>query len=109
MVQNAVAVRHGRVVDHILHHIRQRHGQLVRLRVADGKRQRSLCVCVDKQTPFVFLRKPDSEVGGCCGFTNAAFLVRHRDHFAIRHLGFLLYIDLAACGEADGYVNFGMI
>ena len=41
---------------------------------------------------------------GDCGFAHAAFLVRHRNHFAIRHIGFLLYIDLAACGEVDGYV-----
>jgi len=32
-------------------------------------------------------------------------LVRHRDHFAIRHMGFLLHINLAACGEASGYVG----
>lgn len=37
--------------------------------------------------------------------TYAALLVRHRDHFAIRHMGFLLYIDLATCGGADGYVR----
>jgi hypothetical protein len=36
-------------------------------------------------------------------------LVRHRDHFAIRHMGFLLCINLAACGEADGYVKLGII
>ena len=109
VVQNTVAVRHGRVVDHILHHIRQRHGQLVRLRVAEGKRQEALRIGIDQQDPFVFLCKPDSEVSGGCGFTHAAFLVRHRNYFAIRYMGFLLCINLAACGEADGYVKLGII
>ena len=89
----------------ILHHIRQRHGQLVRLRVAEGKRQEALRIGIDQQDPFVFLCKPDSEVSGGCGFTHAAFLVRHRNYFAIRYMGFLLCINLAACGEASGYVR----
>ena len=105
MVQNTVAVRHGRVVDHILHHIRQRHGQLIRLRVAEGKRQGALRIGVDQQDPLVLLCQSDAEIGGGRGFTHASLLVRHRDHFAIRHMGFLLYIDLAACGEAGGYVR----
>ena len=58
-----------------------------------------------QQNKRVLLGKPDAEVGGSRGFAHAALLVRHRDHFAIRHMGFLLYIDLAACGEAGGYVR----
>ena len=48
--------------------------------------------------------KSDAEVGGGRGLAPAALLVRHRDHFAIRHMGFLLHMNLAACGAADGYV-----
>ena len=105
MVQNTVAVRHGRVVDHILHHIRQRHGQLIRLRIAERKRQGALRIGVDQQDPLVLLCQSDAEIGGGRGFAHAAFLVCHCDHFAIRHMGFLLCINLAACGETDGYVR----
>ena len=64
-----------------------------------------MCVCVNEQYPLVLLGKPDAEVGGGRGLAHAALLVRHRNHFAIRHMGFLLCINLAACGEADGYVR----
>ena len=109
MVQNTVAVRHGRVVDHILHDVCQRDGQLIRLRIAEGEGQRALCICVDEQHPLVLPGKSDAEIGGGRGFAHAALLVRHRDHFAIRHMGFLLHINLAACDEADGYVILGTI
>ena len=74
------------------------------LRIAEGEGQRALCICVDKQHPLVLLGKPDAEIGGGRGLAPAALLVRHRDHFAIRHMGFLLHMNLAACGAADGYV-----
>ena len=80
-------------------------GVIQLLRVAEGEGQRALRICVNEQHPFVLLGKSDAEVSGGRGFTHAALLVRHRDHFAIRHMGFLLYIDLAACGEAGGYVR----
>ena len=89
----------------ILHDFRQRDGQFIRLRVAEGESQRALRVCVNEQHPLVLLGKPDAEIGGGRGLAHAALLVRHRDHFAIRHMGFLLCINLAACGEADGYVR----
>ena len=105
VMQNTAAVRNGGIVDHILHDVRQRDRQLIRLWVAEGEGQRALCVCVNEQHTLVLLGKPDAEVGGGRGFAHTALLVRHRDHFAIRHMGFLLYIDLAACCEADGYVG----
>lgn len=105
VMQNTAAVRNGGIVDHILHDVRQRNGQLIRLRVTEGEGQRALCVCVNEQYPLVLLGKPDAEVGGGRGLAHAALLVRHRNHFAIRHMGFLLCINLAACGEADGYVR----
>ena len=105
VMQNTAAVRERGIIDHILHDVRQRNGQLIRLRVAEGEGQRALRICVNEQYPFVLLGKSDAEVSGGRGFTHAALLVRHRDHFAIRHMGFLLYIDLAACGEAGGYVR----
>ena len=71
-----------------LHNIRQRYGQFVRLGVTEGKRQRSLCVRVDQQYPFVFQRQPDTEICGRRGLAHAYLLVRHCDNFAIRHLGF---------------------
>ena len=79
-------------------------GVIQLLRIAEGESQRTLCICVDKQHPLVLPGKPDAEVGGGRGLAHAALLVRHRDHFAIRHMGFLLRINLAACGAADGYV-----
>lgn len=79
-------------------------GVIQLLRIAEGEGQRALCICVDKQHPLVLPGKSDAEVGGGRGLAPAALLVRHRDHFAIRHMGFLLHINLAACGAADGYV-----
>ena len=105
VMQNTAAVRNGSIVDHIPHDVCQRDGQLIRLRVAEGEGQRALRICVNEQHPLVLLGKPDAEVGCGRGFAHAALLVRHCDHFAIRHMGFLLCINLAACGEADGYVR----
>ena len=105
MMQNTAVVRERSIIDHILHDVRQRNGQLIRLRVAEGEGQRALRICINKQHPLVLMGKPDAEVSGGRSFAHAALLVRHRDHFAIRHMGFLLYIDLAACGEAGGYVR----
>ena len=79
-------------------------GVIQLLRIAEGEGQRALCICVDKQHPLVLPGKSDAEVGGGRGLAPAALLVRHRDHFAIRHMGFLLHMNLAACGAADGYV-----
>ena len=104
-MQNTAAVRERSIIDHILHDVRQRNGQLIRLRVAEGEGQRALRICVNEQHPLVLLGKSDAEVSGSRGFTHAALLVRHRNHFAIRHMGFLLCINLAVCGEADGYVE----
>ena len=84
-------------------------GVIQLLRVAEGEGQRALRICVNKQHPLVLPGKPDAEVGGGCGLAHATLLVRHRDYFAIRHMGFLLHINLAACGEADGYVILGTI
>ncbi len=63
-------------------------GVIQLLRIAEGEGQRALCICVDKQHPLVLPGKPDAEVGGGRGFAHAALLVRHRDHFAIRHMVF---------------------
>ena len=79
------------------------------LRIAEGEGQRALRICVNEQHSLVLLGKPDAEIGGGRGLAHAALLVRHRDHFAIRHMGFLLHINLAACGAADGYVILGTI
>ena len=79
-------------------------GVIQLLRIAEGEGQRALCICVDKQHPLVLPGKSDAEFGGGHGLGPAALLVRHRDHFAIRHMGFLLHMNLAACGAADGYV-----
>ena len=79
------------------------------LRIAEGEGQRALRICVNEQHPLVLLGKPDAEVGGGRGFAYTTLLVRHRDHFAIRHMGFLLHINLAAWDEADGYVILGTI
>ena len=35
---------------------------------------------------------------------NSTLLIRYAYHFRFRHLGFPPFIDLAACGETDGYV-----
>lgn len=93
VMQNTAAVRDGGIVDHILHDVRQRNGQLIRLRIAEGESQRALRICINKQHPLVLMGKPDAEVSGGRSFAHAALLVRHRDHFAIRHMGFLLYIN----------------
>ena len=79
-------------------------GVIQLLRIAEGEGQRTLCICVNEQHPLVLPGKTDAEVGGGRGLSHTALLVRHRDHFAIRHMGFLLHINLAACGEADDYV-----
>ena len=79
------------------------------LRIAEGEGQRALRICVNEQHSLVLPGKPDAEIGGGRGFAHAALLVRHRDHFAIRHMGFLLHINLAAWDEADGYVILGTI
>ena len=79
-------------------------GVIQLLRIAEGEGQRALCICADKQHPLVLPGKSDAEVGGGRALAHAALLVCHRDHFAIRHIGFLLRINLAACGAADGYV-----
>ena len=105
VMQNTAAVRNGGIVDHILHDVRQCDGQLIRLRVTEGEGQRTLCICINKQHPFVLLGKSDAEVGCSRGFAHTTLLVCYRNHFAIRHMGFLLCIKLAACGEADGYVE----
>ena len=39
VMQNTAAVRERGIIDHILHDVRQRNGQLIRLRVAEGERQ----------------------------------------------------------------------
>ena len=109
VMQNTAAVRDGGIVDHILHDVCQRNGQLIRLRVAEGEGQRALCICINEQHPLVLPGKPDAEIGGGRGFAYTTLLIRHRDHFAIRHMGFLLHINLAACDEADGYVILGTI
>jgi len=88
VMQNTVTVSNQGIVNHVLHNICKRNRQFVRLGVTEGKRQRSLCVRVDQQNPFVFLRQPDTEICSRRGLAHAAFLVRHRDNFAIRHLGF---------------------
>ena len=75
------------------------------LRIAEGEGQRALRICVNEQHSLVLPGKPDAEIGGGRGLAHAALLVRHRDHFAIRHMGFLLHINLAAWDEADGYVE----
>ena len=105
VMQNTAAVRDRGIVDYILHDVRQRDRQLIRLWVAEGEGQRALCVCVNEQYPLVLLGKSNAEIGGGRGFAHATLLVCHSNHFAIRHMGFLLYIDLAACGEAGGYVR----
>ena len=79
-------------------------GVIQLLRIAEGEGQRALRICVNEQHPLVLPGKPDAEIGGDRGFAYTTLLVRHRDYFAIRHMGFLLHINLAACGEADGYV-----
>ena len=79
------------------------------LRIAEGEGQRALRICVNEQRSLVLPGKPDAEIGGGRGLAHAALLVRHRDHFAIRHMGFLLHINLAAWDEADGYVILGTI
>ena len=84
-------------------------GVIQLLRIAEGEGQRALRICVNEQHSLVLLGKPDAEVGGGRSFAHAALLARHRDHFAIRHMGFLLHINLAACDEADGYVILGTI
>ena len=63
-------------------------GVIQLLRKAEGESQRTLCICVDKQHPLVLPGKPDAEIGGGRGFAHAILLVRHRDHFAIHHMGF---------------------
>lgn len=63
-------------------------GVIQLLRIAEGEGQRALCICADKQHPLVLPGKSDAEVGGGRGLAPAALLVRHRDHFAIRHMGF---------------------
>ena len=65
------------IVNHILHDVRRSDGQLIRLWVAEGEGQRTLCVCVDEQHPFILPGKPDAEVGGSRSFAHAALLVRH--------------------------------
>ena len=86
VMQNTAAVRDRGIVDHILHDVRQRNGQLIRLRIAEGEGQRALRICVNEQHSLVLLGKPDAKVGGGRGLAHAALLVRHRDHFAIRHM-----------------------
>ena len=88
VMQNTAAVRDGGIVDHILHDVCQRNGQLIRLRVAEGEGQRALCICINEQHPLVLPGKPDAEIGGGRGFAYTTLLIRHRDHFAIRHMGF---------------------
>ena len=80
-MQNTVAVRERGIIDHILHDVRQRNGQLIRLRVAEGEGQRALRICVNEQHPFVLLGKSDAEVSGGRGFTHAALLVGDGDNF----------------------------
>jgi len=105
VMQNTAAVRNRGIVDHILHDVCQRDRQFIRLWVAEGEGQRALRICINKQHPLVLMGKPDAEVSGGRSFAHAALLVRHCDHFAICHMGFLLCINLAACGDADGYVE----
>ena len=63
-------------------------GVIQLLRIAEGEGQKALRICVNEQHPLVLLGKPDAEVGGGCALAHAALLVRHRDHFAIRHMVF---------------------
>ena len=63
-----------------------------------------MSICVNEQYLLILLGKPDPKVNGR-GFTYAALWVRHHNHFAIRYMGFLLWINLTACGEADGYAG----
>ena len=59
---------------------------------------------IAKQNLLVLLCQSDAEIGGGRVFAYAAFLVRHRNHFAIRHLGFspLQRFSRLQCG---GYVE----
>ena len=57
------------------HSVRQRKGQLVRLRIAQADRQATLRVSVDQQDFLSSLRQTDSKIGTGSGFANAALLV----------------------------------
>ena len=80
-------------------------GVIQLLRIAEGEGQRALCICVDKQHPLVLPASPMPRLAVVVVLPTPPLLIRHRDHFAIRHMGFLLHINLAAWDEADGYVE----
>ena len=79
-------------------------GVIQLLRIAEGEGQRALCICVNEQHPLVLPGKPDAEVGGSRGFAHAALLFVTAITLQFAIWVFLLCINLAACGEADGYV-----
>ena len=61
--------------------------------------------CIQKQNLFVVQCNASPQVIDGGAFTNAAFLVHYTYHIGFRHIGVsCLSVDLAACGETDGYV-----
>ena len=67
----------------MLHSVRQRKGQLVRLGIAQADRQAALRVSVDQQDFLSGLRQPDSQVGTGRCLANAAFLVGDGDDLRV--------------------------
>ena len=63
-------------------------GVIQLLRIAEGEGQRALCICVDKQHPLVLPASPMPRLAVVVVLPTPPLLIRHRDHFAIRHMVF---------------------
>ena len=105
MVAHDLRVVAGHCPGHnVVHGVGKGQGQVVGLALAQHLGQITLGVYVQQQDFLSFQRKTGPQVIDRCAFANSALLICYTQHFRFRHLGFPPFIDLAACGETDGYV-----
>ena len=78
---------------------------VVGLALAQHLGQVPLGVCVQHEDFLSVQRKTSPQVIDRRAFANSALLICYTYHLGFRHIGVpSFFIDLAACGETDGYV-----
>lgn len=88
----------------IVHGVSQCQRQVIRLSQTQHFCQIPLRINIQQKDLLALHRQSSAQVVHRSAFPHAAFLVCNGNDLCFCHLGFPPEIDLAACGEAGGYV-----
>ena len=90
---------------HAAHDVGEGQEEVVRLALAQHFGQVALRATSSSKTFFPSSAKPAPSIDSGA-FADAALLIRYTYHLGFRYIGVPSFsIDLAACGETDGYVR----